>query len=112
VTDRSDHIGTIINEFLSIVAANCFGQQAPPLVDVEGTVTRADQSPLPGATISLSNGSTFTSNNLGHYFTVLPSGYSGSIQVGLSGFSFSPPSRSYNNISNHQPNQDFIITFD
>jgi hypothetical protein len=90
-----------------LVVANCFAQPASPLVYVEGTVTRADRSPLPGATISLSDGSAFTSNHLGHYFTVLPAGYTGSIRVGLSGYTLTPPSLSYNNISNDQLNQDF-----
>lgn len=88
-------------------ATACFGQPSSPFVYIEGTVTRADQSPLPGATISLSNSSILKSNNLGHYFTVLPSGDSGSIQAGLGGFAFSPPIRSYNNITNDQTNQDF-----
>ena len=34
-----------------LVAANGFAQQASPLVYLEGTVTRADKAPLPGATV-------------------------------------------------------------
>ena len=91
--------------FLS--SPNSFGQQSSGLVYIEGTVTRADQSPLPGATISLSNGSTSTTNRSGHYFAVLPAGFSGSITASLSGYTLSPFVRSYSNISTDQLHQDF-----
>lgn len=91
--------------FLS--SPNSSGQQSSGLVYIEGTVTRADQSPLPGATISLSNGSTFTTNRSGHYFAVLPAGFSGSITASLSGYTLSPSVRSYSNLSTDQLHQDF-----
>lgn len=90
-----------------LIAPNCFAQQTSPLVYIEGTVTRADQSPLAGAIISLPDGSTLTSNKLGHYFTVLPIGASVSIRAGSVGYTLSPSRRSYTNVSTDQLQQDF-----
>ena len=62
---------------------NCFGQQSNQFVYIEGTVEKADGSPWPGARILLSNGSTFTTNNSGHYFAIVPSGFSGTVTPSL-----------------------------
>jgi len=54
-----------------------------------------------------SNGPVSLTNKAGHYFTVLPSGYSGTVTPSLAGSSFFPPQRSYTNVTEDQLKQDF-----
>ncbi len=54
-----------------------------------------------------SNCASVVPNKYGHYFAVLPSGFTGSSTPSLAGVAFSPASRSYINVSANQLSQDF-----
>lgn len=90
-----------------LTVGSCFAQQSNQLVYIEGITQKADGSALSGVRISFSNGSSVVTNTFGHYFAVLPSGFTGSSTASRTGINFSPASRSYNNVSADQLNQDF-----
>ncbi len=93
--------------FFFLTVGGCFAQQSNQLVYIEGKIQKADGAPLAGVPISFSNGSSVVTNSSGHYFAVLPAGFSGSSSPNRNGINFSPNSRSYNNVSADQLNQDF-----
>lgn len=82
--------------FLSV--GSCFAQQSNHLVHIEGTTQESDGSVMPGAYILLSNGTSVVSNKYGHYFAVLPSGFTGSSIPTLTGVDFSPASRTLESV--------------
>ena len=90
-------------------ASSCFGQQPNQFVFIEGTVKKADGAPVAGASVSFSNGATFLTSGLGHYFNVMPAGFTGSVTASRSGYSygFLPSPRSYTALSGDQVKQDF-----
>ena len=57
---------------------------------MEGTVRRADATPMPGVRILFSNGPQVESDSLGNYFAVLPKGYSGTLTTSYFGRVFAP----------------------
>jgi RHS repeat-associated protein len=81
-----------------------------PLRTVSGTVTLAG-SALSGVAFAATNGVTCTtSDTSGQYSCSVPSGWSGSVTPSRSGFSFTPASRTYNNVTSDQTAQDFTAT--
>src|SRR5579863_89835 len=83
--------------FLTI--GNCFAQQPNQLIYIEGTAQKADGSPVAGVPVVFSNGFSAVTNSSGHYFGVVPSGFTGSSTATWKGINFSPMSRSYNTVS-------------
>ena len=78
-----------------------------PLRTVSGTVTLGG-SALFGVAFAGTNGVTCTtSDTSGQYSCSVPSGWSGSVTPSRSGFSFTPASRTYNNVTTNQTAQDF-----
>jgi RHS repeat-associated protein len=68
-------------------------------------------SPLAGVALAASNGGSCTSSNsLGNYSCTVPPGWSGSITPSLSGYAFTPASRTYSNVTAHQSAQNFTAT--
>jgi len=81
--------------------------QAATSFTINGTVT-AGGSALAGVNFSASNGATCTpSNTAGQYSCTVPQGYGGTVTPSLNGYTFTPPSRSYSNVSANQNTQDF-----
>ncbi len=78
---------------------------------ISGNVHTAAGQSIAGVTISLSNGGpTVFTDSSGNYSATVSSGYSGTATPSLSGYSFSPPSRSYSNVGGNQLGQDFTGT--
>ncbi|HTE16270.1 MAG TPA: Ig-like domain-containing protein, partial [Burkholderiales bacterium] len=74
---------------------------------ISGSVTSGG-SPLAGVNLAASGGAACTvSNTAGQYNCTVPQGYTGSITPSLSGYSFTPPSRSYNNVNANQSVQNY-----
>ena len=75
---------------------------------ISGTVT-VGGSGLEGVLIdSLPGGP--TTNNSGYYATTVDYGWSGTVTPFKAGYTFSPPSRIYTNVTAEQINQDYIAT--
>jgi RHS repeat-associated protein len=74
---------------------------------VTGTVTTSGGSALAGVSLSVPGGSSCTSNAAGQYICGVPSGWSGSITPSLAGYSFTPASRSYTNVTAAQTAQNY-----
>jgi len=64
-----------------------------------------------GATITYTGGST-TSDASGNYSIFVSSGWSGTVTPSKSGYSFSPPNRSYSNVMADQTGQNYTATPD
>jgi RHS repeat-associated protein len=68
-------------------------------------------SPLAGVAFTTTNGGSCTSSNAtGQYSCSVPGGWSGSLTPSLSGYFFTPSSRSYTNLAAHQTAQNFTAT--
>src|SRR5690242_9940254 len=91
-----------------ILAASviCLAQQ--PFVFIEGTVRTPVGQPLAGVKMSFSNATAITTNELGHYWQVVPTGFSGIVTPSLLGYKFSDASHAYTNLSQNQLVQDFV----
>jgi len=91
-----------------LAVSNPFTVSSP--VSVSGTVT-AGGSPLSGVAIAATNGGTCTSSDAsGQYSCTAPQGWSGSVTPTLSGYNFTPASRSYTAVQANQTGQDFVGT--
>jgi RHS repeat-associated protein len=91
------------------VAANQTAQDyaAAPALQLSGTVA-AGGTPIVGVAFTATNGGTCTSSNAsGQYSCNVPQGWSGSVTPSLNGYSFTPASREYSNVTNNQAAQDF-----
>ena len=74
---------------------------------VSGTVT-AGGLPLGGVGVTASNGGTCTAtNSSGQYACTVLKGWSGVVTPALSGYTFTPSSRSYSNLTTDQTAQDY-----
>jgi RHS repeat-associated protein len=77
---------------------------------LSGTVTLSG-APLSGVGFAPTNGGTCEpSNAVGQYSCSVPPGWSGSITPSLSGYAFTPASRSYSNVTAAQAGQNFTAT--
>src|SRR5439155_2687091 len=78
-----------------------------PLPTVSGTLSLGGAA-LSDVTFTATNGVTCTMlDNSVDYSCSVPSGWSGSVTPSRSGFSFTPASRTYNNVTTNQTAQDF-----
>jgi|GEM_PF-2043777 hypothetical protein len=79
---------------------------------VSGYVRNASGNGISGVTVTFSGsgGGTCTTNSSGLYSLSVPCGYSGTATPSKTCYYFTPPSRTYNNLSANQNNQDFIGT--
>jgi len=97
------------------VTANQTAQNYRAVVNpkVSGTVTLRG-SPLAGVAFAASNGGTCAASNAsGLYSCSVPPGWSGSVTPSMSGYSFTPASRSYSNVTADQTAQDYaVVTYD
>ncbi|HNT51851.1 MAG TPA: C10 family peptidase, partial [Candidatus Syntrophosphaera sp.] len=81
-----------------------------PGVTVSGTVTDSSSLPLASVSISFSGAGTATTDANGVYSIAVPNGYSGTATPFLTGYNFTPASRSYASITSNQTAQNYIGT--
>lgn len=83
----------------------------PNIVDVSGYVKDSSGVGISGVTITFSNGGgTVVTNSLGYYKHSVAMEYSGSATPTLSGWTFSPVSRTYSGIIAYQKKQNYTAT--
>ncbi len=79
---------------------------------ISGTISTAAGAGISGVTITFSNnGGTATTNSSGSYSRTVPYGWNGSAAPSLSGYTFSPASRPYTNVTTDQADQNYIGTY-
>ncbi|HLL74203.1 MAG TPA: carboxypeptidase regulatory-like domain-containing protein, partial [Pyrinomonadaceae bacterium] len=92
-------------------AGKCF---TPPAFTISGTVTDPDNNPVGDVLMTLSDGvttATTSTNDTGSYsFSGLAGDANYTVTPSLANFSFSPASRTYNNLSGDQMEEDFTAT--
>ncbi len=83
----------------------------PATLSISGQVRTAAGAPIPNVLVTASNngGSALTNSN-GNYTLSVTTGWSGTVTPTLSGYTFSPPSLSFANLSANQVNQNFTGT--
>ncbi len=78
-----------------------------PTYQVTGTVTLSGTA-LSGVSFAATGGVSCTvSDGSGSYACTVPQGWSGTVTPSLSGFTFTPPSRSYSNVAANQTAQNY-----
>ena len=85
---------------------------AAPLAtyQVSGTVA-VGATALAGVSFTATTGGSCTSSDgTGHYACTVPQGWSGTVTPSLSGYSFTPPSRTYSSVTANQPAQDYAAS--
>ncbi len=78
-----------------------------PGATISGTVTNSSGIPLSGVWLSLSGAGNATTGTNGVYSIAVTSGYSGTATPYLSGYSFTPASRTYTNVTSNQTAQNY-----
>lgn len=75
---------------------------------ISGTVRTSGGAGISGVTLTFSNsGGSVTTNTNGDYSHTVISGWSGTVRPSLNGYSFSPASISYSNVTSNQANQNY-----
>ena len=76
------------------------------------TVTISGNAGVAGATLSYTDGTpkTATADSSGNYSFTVSYNWSGTVTPSKSGYTFSPSSRSYNNVTSNQTNQNYTAT--
>jgi hypothetical protein len=94
------------NSSLSNITLNLY-----PAVDAS-TYTISGSAGIAGATLSYTDGTakTATADGSGNYSFTVSSGFTGSVTPSLSGYSFSPTSKSYTNVFSDQTGQNYTAT--
>ena len=93
-----------------IVFANNYGKQCPtPPTNptISGYVRNLDNTPVSGVTMSFSGIGTTTTNTNGYYSKQVTSGWTGTVTPSQSGYTFTPTSRSYNNVTSDVSNENY-----
>jgi hypothetical protein len=72
-------------------------------------VTISGDAGIGGATISYTGGST-TANGSGLYSFTVDAGWTGAVSPALTGYTFNPANRTYINVMDNQPDQNYIAT--
>jgi acyl dehydratase len=95
------------------VAANQTAQNytaALVTYQVSGTVTSSGAA-LSGVTFTATGGVSCTNSDAaGNYACTIPQGWTGTVTPSLSGYTFTPTSRSYSNVAANQTAQDYAAT--
>ena len=84
---------------------------APPVTyQLTGTVA-VGATALAGVTFTAANGASCSNSDAaGHYACAMPQGWSGNVTPTLSGYTFTPTSRSYNSVAADTPAQDYTAS--
>ena len=85
-----------------------FAENTPPL-EVTPTYTISGNAGVGGATMTYTGGST-SADGSGNYSFLVSSGWSGTVTPSKSGYTFSPPSRSYSNVTSNQTGQNYTAS--
>ena len=83
----------------------------PAEVTISGTVTDDESAPIEGVQINGLPGNP-TTNASGFYSATVSHGFSGTATPQMTGYSFTPSSRNYDNIVSNQENQDYTGILD
>jgi hypothetical protein len=99
----------------SNLTANQTGQDyaaTPPPLTISGSVKTSSGTAVPDVTITFSNGGgTATTDSSGSYsINTIPYGYSGTATPSKTGYTFSPTTRDYSNLTANQTGQDYVAT--
>ena len=82
-----------------------------PPVAVSGSVKTASGTGVSGVLITFSNsGGTATTDGSGNYSINVPNGYTGTATPSKTGYTFSPTTRTYSNLTTNQTGQDYAAT--
>ena len=80
-------------------------------VTISGYVHDSSNNGISGVTLSFSNGGgSTTTNSSGYYSASVSYGWSGTVTPSKSGWTFSPSSRTYSNVTSNQSNQNYTGT--
>ena len=95
-----------------IVFANNYGKQCPtpptnPTISGYVRDPDNDNMPVAGVTMNFSGIGTTTTNTNGYYSKQVTSGWTGTVTPSKSGYTFTPSSRSYNNVINDMSNENY-----
>jgi hypothetical protein len=83
---------------------------AGPTYQVSGTVTLSGAA-LSGVSFAATGGVSCTSSDAtGSYACTVPQGWTGTVTPSLSGYTFTPPSRSYSSVAANQTAQNYTAT--
>jgi RHS repeat-associated protein len=74
---------------------------------ITGTVAVGGVTPLAGVALSAPGGSCSATNGSGQYTCLVPNGWTGSVTPSVSGYLFTPASRSYTSLAANQTAQNF-----
>src|ERR1035441_1348933 len=100
----------VVAAWMCMASSATFGDAPGTSVKISGNVQTASLQPLGGVVITLTNGQTYTTDGSGNYSASVPTGFSGTATPSLTGYSFSPPSRSYNNVTLSQSGENYAAT--
>ena len=95
-----------------IVFANNYGKQCPtpptnPTISGYVRDPDNDNMPVAGVTMNFSGIGTTTTNTNGYYSKQVTSGWTGTVTPSQSGYTFTPTSRSYNNVTSDVSNENY-----
>jgi hypothetical protein len=96
---------TISNLTSSLTGQNFTGTVA--IYSISGSITTAQGYALPNVQIVFSGAQSAFTSATGYYSATLPAGYSGTATPKLGGYSFTPASRTYTNLSADAPTENY-----
>jgi hypothetical protein len=83
----------------------------PPPVVVSGSVKTSFSTVVSGVLITFSNGGgTITTDGSGNYSVTVPNGYTGMATPSKTGYTFSPISKSYSNVTANKSDENYTAT--
>jgi len=83
------------------------GGTQPTNPTISGYVRNPDNTPVSGVTMNFSGIGTTTTNTNGYYSKQVTSGWTGTVTPSQSGYTFTPASRSYNNVTSDVSNENY-----
>jgi uncharacterized repeat protein (TIGR02543 family) len=108
-----DSLGTA--NLVSVTAGNTTSGVDTELASITpiiyGAIKDFPGTGIEGVTLTFSNGGgTATTDSGGSYYLSINDGWSGTATPAKAGYTFSPPSRDYTNVTSDQPDQDYTAT--
>jgi hypothetical protein len=80
------------------------------LPTISGTVSDSSSAAISGVTVTFSDGTTATTDTSGRYSKAVSDNWSGSATPSMSGYTFSPASRDYSNVTADQSGENYTGT--
>ena len=102
---------TVLGGFNAVLSGIFFDPATPTTTyAVSGTVSLGGAA-LSGVNLAATGGGNCpASDAAGQYACTVPQGWSGTVTPALSGYTFTPPARSYSSVAANQPAQDYTAT--